>query len=63
MWLRTADVVDDVDPEGWRGGCRGTVTNFTPTVFCASILFAEFPSCCCWRRGVTVDLLSRRHQG
>jgi hypothetical protein len=40
--------------------------NFASNVFCASILFAEFPSWCCWRRGVTADLLIlllRRRQG
>jgi len=31
--------------------------NLASNVFCAAILFAEFPSCRCWRRGVIADLL------
>jgi len=45
-WIQRASVVDDV----------ARLINFASNVFCASILFAEFPSCCCWRRGVTADL-------
>jgi hypothetical protein len=40
--------------------------NLASNDFCAAILFAEFPSCCCWRRGMTADLLIllfRRRQG
>jgi len=55
-WIQRAGVADDV----------AQLINFASNVFCASILFAEFPSCCCWRRGVTADLLIlllRRRQG
>jgi hypothetical protein len=45
-WIQRAGVADDV----------ARLINFASNVFCASILFAEFPSCCCWRRGVTADL-------